>query len=131
MPEHAPKRRALVIDDEAGVRGVLRRWLARRGWTVTEASNGAEARAQLQRAQGADAGPSFDLVVCDLRMPTLCGQGLYAWVAEHQPALLTHLVFASGDVREERAATFLQGSGCPVLEKPFAFEDLEAIIAAR
>ncbi len=131
VADQSPTRRALVIDDEEAVRGVLRRWLARRGWSVTEAANGAEARAQLERTDVADAGTSFDLVICDLRMPTLSGQELHAWVTEHRPALLDHLVFASGDVREAQVADFLQRCGCPVLEKPFEFQALEAIIASR
>ncbi|MEP7383192.1 MAG: response regulator [Gemmatimonadota bacterium] len=123
-------RRALLIDDEAAVRGVLRRWLGRRGWAVTEAADGELARSRLQDLISESSPTSYDLVICDLRMPSLSGPELHAWAKVHQPALIERLVFASGDVREPAAAAFLQQCGCPVLEKPFEFVRLEEVIAS-
>jgi len=125
----APLRRALVVDDEAGVRGVLRRWLGRRGWEVTEASDGHAARATLVQGTAASSAPAFELVICDLRMPTSGGEELHAWMSAHHPTLLRRLVFASGDAHEASTAEFLQHAGCPVLEKPFEFRRLESTIA--
>ncbi len=125
----APLRRALVVDDEDGVRGVLRRWLGRRGWEVTEAADGDAARASLAHGTATSSAPAFELVICDLRMPTSGGEELHAWISAHHPALLRRLVFASGDTGEAATAAFLQYSGCPVLEKPFELRRLEATIA--
>ena len=121
-------RRALIIDDEGAVRAVLRRWLTRRGWNVSEAPDGAAALASLCVPAGTRESP-FDVVICDLRMPALSGPELHAWATLHRPAILRHLVFASGDVQEAVAADFLQSCGCPVLEKPFELIRLEEIIA--
>lgn len=121
-------RRALVIDDEGAVRGVLRRWLKRRGWEVAEAPDGAVALAQLQAQRGENAASDFDVIICDLRMPTLSGPELHAWTLTHRPELARRLVFASGDVQEPAAAEFLQQCGCPVLEKPFELARLEAVL---
>lgn len=123
-----PLRRALVVDDEDGVRGVLRRWLGRRGWEVTEATDGDAARQTLSAGAGGSNAPAFELVICDLRMPSSGGEELHAWMAAHHPELLQRLVFASGDAREESTAAFLQHAGCPVLEKPFEFRRLESTI---
>ncbi len=124
----ARSRRVLVIDDEGAVRGVLRRWLRRHGWEVSEAPDGACALEQLRLAPG-DAPPSdFDVIICDLRMPALSGPELHAWALEHRPELAPRLVFASGDTQEETVAAFLRRSGCPVLEKPFEFSRLEAVL---
>jgi CheY-like chemotaxis protein len=121
-------RRILVIDDEGAVRGVLRRWLRRRGWEVSEAPDGACALEQLRQAPGAAPGDDFDVIICDLRMPALSGPELHAWALEHRPELAPRLIFASGDVQEETVAAFLTRSGCQVLEKPFEFSRLEAVL---
>ena len=60
------RRRALVIDDDAATREMLRRMLERDGWTVAEAANG---QAGLERV----AALPFDLVLLDLMMPQLDG----------------------------------------------------------
>ena len=122
-------RRALVIDDEGAVRGVLRRWFKRRGWEVSEAPDGEVALAQLTDRDGELPRPGFDVIICDLRMPTLSGPELHAWTKAHRPDLTPRLVFASGDVQEAEAAEFLQQCGCPVLEKPFELARLEALLS--
>lgn len=123
-----PVRRALVIDDEGAVRGVLRRWLKRRGWEVSEAQDGEVALSHLREQAGVSRSPDFDVIICDLRMPTLSGPELYDWTLAHRPDLARRLIFASGDVQEPAAADFLQQCGCPVLEKPFELARLEAVL---
>lgn len=56
----------LVVDDEATIREVLRRYLEREGFQVTEAADGEEALAAVE------SGPP-DLVVLDLMLPGLDG----------------------------------------------------------
>jgi CheY-like chemotaxis protein len=134
MPESAldlsHARRALVIDDEGAVRGVLRRWLKRKGWEVSEAADGAVALSRLRDDDVASRAPDYDLVICDLRMPELSGPELHAWASRHRPELLPRIVFASGDVQEPAAAAFLQECGCPVLEKPFELSRLDAVLSS-
>lgn len=73
------RRRVLVVDDEAGVRGVLRKSLvALGGYAVWEARRGEEA---LGRLAGAD------LVVTDISMPGMGGLALIHRVREEHPAL--------------------------------------------
>jgi len=134
MPESAldltHARRALVIDDEGAVRGVLRRWLKRKGWEVAEASDGAVAMSWLRDGDGGASGARYDLVICDLRMPAFSGPELHAWAVQHRPDLVPRFVFSSGDVQEPEAADFLQHCGCLVLEKPFELARLDAVLTA-
>jgi signal transduction histidine kinase/CheY-like chemotaxis protein len=58
----------LVVDDDAATRDVLRRTLAREGWTVAEAQDGYEALALLERST-----PPPAVVVLDLIMPGMDG----------------------------------------------------------
>jgi CheY-like chemotaxis protein len=54
--------RILIVDDDAGVRQVLRSMLVAAGYTVSLANNGREAMERLQKE-------GFDLIITDLVMP--------------------------------------------------------------
>ena len=60
------ERPILVVDDDATTRSMLRRQLARQGWKVVEAKNGAEALARVDEVRPA-------LVLLDLMMPQMDG----------------------------------------------------------
>ncbi len=60
-----PKRRVLYVDDDAGLRSLVRRALERRGYTVTLAGTGEEGLAALKAGE-------IDLIALDHYMP---GQG--------------------------------------------------------
>lgn len=111
------------------MRDVLRRWLQRRGWEVDEASNGSLAIERLRPQCDAADTPAYDLIICDLRMPSLSGPELYAWAMINRPDVIGRLVFASGDVCDAGAADFLGRTGCPVLEKPFELRTLDDLVS--
>jgi two-component system, OmpR family, phosphate regulon response regulator OmpR len=67
MSEQEPH--LLVVDDDARLRQLLRRYLSEHGFRVTVAAHAGEARAQL-------AGFAFDLVVLDVMMPGESGLDL-------------------------------------------------------
>jgi CheY-like chemotaxis protein len=69
LERHAPEgaeQRALVVDDKAENRDMLRRALEKEGWQVTEAENG---RVALEKV--AESRPS--LILLDLMMPVMDG----------------------------------------------------------
>src|SRR5204862_2899850 len=70
--QNGSARRVLVVDDDAGTRTVMRSFLERDGWTVSEAENGLAALELVGRER-----PS--LVLLDLRMPVMDG---FEFVAE-------------------------------------------------
>ncbi len=59
-------KNVLVVDDEAGMRHMLRLVLERGDYRVTEAKDGGEALECLHRA-------NFDIILCDIRMPEMDG----------------------------------------------------------
>src|SRR5690606_10729093 len=83
--------RALLVDDEDAIRSSLRRYFDRRGWQVSEASDGAAAL-DVIRAFGESA---ITLIVCDLRMPGMNGAELHAVLEREHPALLERMILAS------------------------------------
>jgi two-component system NtrC family sensor kinase len=107
----------LVVEDEAALAAAVADALQDAGYVVTHAADGEAALALIKRQP-------FDLVICDLKMPRLDGQAFYASLAEAVPALSSRVIFVTGDVAGTQAERFLEGSGCPWLEKPFRLADL-------
>jgi CheY-like chemotaxis protein len=118
-----PVHTALVVDDEEAVRTVLRRFFVRRGWNVLEADSGARALDAI-----AGAGEAPDLVLCDLHLPDLSGSALCRRIGELHPALAGRLVLTSGDPLAASRELANEGLDCPVLGKPFALADLDALL---
>jgi signal transduction histidine kinase/ActR/RegA family two-component response regulator len=107
----------LVVEDEAALAAAVSDALQDAGYVVTHAADGEEALAEVKRR-------SFDLVICDLKMPRLDGQAFYASLVQAVPALASRVIFVTGDVAGTQAERFLEGSGCRWLEKPFRLGDL-------
>lgn len=126
VPAKGGGERVLIIDDEDAIRSSMRRYFERQGWEVEEARDGSIGLSKLLASRGDH---SYDLIICDLKMPGLSGLEVHGWVRSSRPDLLGRLVFASGDTASPEAAAFLNASSCPVLEKPFELSELAAVVA--
>jgi DNA-binding response OmpR family regulator len=109
--------RVLVIDDEVAIIGVVRRALERAGMTVDTAQRGHDGLERLRTE-------AYDVVLCDLRMPDMSGQQIYAHLSESMPEVTRRLIFLTGDVATESTTDFLRSSGCPYIAKPFDLREL-------
>ncbi|MDQ3829835.1 MAG: response regulator, partial [Candidatus Tectomicrobia bacterium] len=114
-------RAILIIDDEPGIVSALAYLLRRDGYHVGTAANGRLALEQLQ-------GQAYDLILCDLRMPELDGPGLYQEIGEHQPHLLSRMIFLTGDTLSPEAREFLEKVGVARLNKPFRAAEVRRIV---
>ncbi|HXI12389.1 MAG TPA: response regulator [Thermoanaerobaculia bacterium] len=112
------KRRILVVDDEDSIRILLSRFLARAGFEVDSAEDGAVA---IERMQESD----YDAVVSDLMMPHVDGFSLLAFIEKERPHLLprTIVLTAYSRLAEERL-----NPACSLVEKPFDLEKMLAMI---
>lgn len=126
-PELGSKRpRVLVIDDETRLAKTLALGLADR-YHIDIAENG---KAGLDALRRSLEGASYDLVLCDLMMPDLNGMDLYEQVRDESPELARRFVFMTGGAFTDRARQFLAEHTIDRLEKPFALEDVERLVAA-
>ena len=124
IPDSLPaRRRCLIVEDEPDVAETLRELVEREGFDVTVAGDGAEALFILDRGE-------FDLLLSDLRMPSLNGPELYARLIETKPDLVRHMGFVTGDTMGDSMGEFARASSRPVLEKPFTKAGIRAILAA-
>ena len=113
------KPRVLVVDDDAGVRYTLREILESSGFEVGEAPDG---EAALERLAAAPA----DLVITDLRMPSLDGMGLLARLQAQSPAPRVVVITAHGSERQAVAA--MKAGAIDYFRKPFEMEELLAVV---
>jgi two-component system NtrC family sensor kinase len=116
------KQRVLVVDDEDQVRNVLERILTSFGFRVFAASSGEEACTLLERN-------TVDMVVCDLRMPGMSGQGLYDWIEKRDATLAKRMVFCTGDTVARESRNFIGRTKCRVVAKPFNMSQLAQALA--
>ena len=120
-PAEAPEHiRLLLVDDEPMMLRLLKRLLGRR--EVVTAGGGVEAIDLLGRDR------AFDVIFCDLQMPGQDGAAVYEAVKQLQPELLDRFVFTTGGGVSARAREFLARVQPRVLSKPFAIEELFALI---
>ncbi len=120
--------RVLIVDDEVTIRIALRRFFMRMGWAVEEAANGDAALDLLATDETQDAVPRFSLVVSDLRMPGLNGMEMYDQLKQRHPTVIRRLIFSTGDLVSEEAATFVRSTECVVLQKPFELAALREVV---
>jgi signal transduction histidine kinase/CheY-like chemotaxis protein len=107
----------LVVEDEAALASAVADALTDAGFLVERAGDGAEALALVTEK-------TYDLVICDLRMPRVDGPAFYRAIAARSPELARRVIFVTGDVVGTDAERFLEESGCPWLAKPFRLADL-------
>jgi two-component system cell cycle sensor histidine kinase/response regulator CckA len=110
-------RRVLVVEDEAALGAAVSEALSDAGFAVDRASDGEEGLTRL--TQG-----TYDLIVCDLKMPRIDGMQFYRAMAVAAPLLVRRVIFVTGAVAGSDAERFLEETGCAWLAKPFRLGDL-------
>jgi PAS domain S-box-containing protein len=109
----------LLVEDERALAAAVADALTDAGLKVEHAGDGQEALARLRNNH-----QTFDLVICDLKMPRVDGMTFYRAIAAAAPALARRVIFVTGDVAGTDAERFLEESGCRWLAKPFRLADL-------
>lgn len=112
----------LVIDDEPPILRAVGRLLGREHEVVT-LTDPHEALELLTKEGG-----RFDLVLCDIAMPGLRGDELYAAVRASSPQIADRFVFMTGGITEARCQAFLDGISNESIDKPFDVQHLRTIV---
>jgi CheY-like chemotaxis protein/anti-sigma regulatory factor (Ser/Thr protein kinase) len=120
-PEPRRRGRILVVDDEPLVVRAIARTLTPIHEVAT-ATSGREALATIQ------AGPGFDLILCDLMMPEVSGAEVYKELRRTAPQTAAAMVFMTGGAFTPEAHEFLERVPNPRVEKPIDTAGLLAII---
>lgn len=114
--------RILVVDDDAAVRGTVRKILERAGHTVVEADDGRSGLAQYRTARA-------DLVITDIFMPDEDGLAFLRAIRKERPRPKV-IVVSGGDATGRLDMTEharLLGA-LQVLRKPFELQELLDVV---
>ncbi len=123
-----PKRPSiLVVEDEVGIRTLMRKILHRQGYDVVDAANGPDALNIFRRQS-----PTFDLVVTDMMMPEMTGRELIDKLRAQGFAKKVLYVSGYTDDASVYAGDLPQGTA--FLQKPFTLgslvEKVKEVLAA-
>jgi DNA-binding response OmpR family regulator len=110
----------LVCDDEAGLREMLKEYLEKRGFIVSEAGNGSELRDVLEKK-------AIDLILLDINMPGEDGLSVLRSLRAEQNICVVMLT-AAGEVVDRIIG--LEMGADDYLGKPVDLRELEARIKA-
>ena len=120
-----PRRRLLVVDDEAPVRNIAVNMLSFLGHEVIEASDGEEALAIIQ-----DSSNRIDAVMLDIYMPKLSGRDTFRKLREAGNEV--PVIVCSGFIIDpDEFVVLSQGRTPPVdiMTKPYSLANLQSAIA--
>jgi CheY-like chemotaxis protein len=114
-PAVASDETILLVEDEAGVRLIIRRFLQKRGYRVLEAHHAEEALRLCQQHEG-----RIDLLITDVVMPDISGPELAGRLTQLYPNLkILYISGYSDDLLDRHKIQILN-----FLEKPFSSEGL-------
>lgn len=114
-PDESPATSVLVVDDEEAIRLALAKFLRSRGFAVTTAESGAEALGQL-RAN------TFQVLLCDVRMPQMNGIDVVGHALDIDPHLAVIMLTAVNDA--PTATEALARGASDYMIKPVELADL-------
>lgn len=117
--EQSPRRRILVVDDEAPVREAFEAALQAKGYDVTLAEDGRAALRILRQDQ-------FDLIFLDVILPAARGAAVFKAIKRRDPEALVVLITGFPDHHETLAA--LEYGPAMVLTKPIKIADIEGVL---
>lgn len=117
-PVAADGRRILIVDDDDGIRRVLRRILEQRGYQVLDA-NGAESA--LERVVS---DPDLALVISDIHMPGVDGIWLLGELRRRYPDV--GVLMLTGDADLDTAVQCLKIGALDYLSKPMIVAEVQA-----
>jgi len=108
----------LIVDDEAGIRSILKRVLSKQH-EVLEAGDGATAVDRVRSERP-------NILVCDLKMPEMDGMEVLRRVRDIDPDLVSIMITAHGTV--ENAVEAMKLGAFDYFRKPFDVEEVKVVV---
>ena len=114
--------RVLVVEDDSALLELIVGVVERVGYIADHAVNGQDALRHLPTH-------SYDLILCDLRMPIMDGPTFYREIQQRFPDAAPRVVFMTAHQSVEEFVPFLREVSAPVIQKPFSLDELKSTVA--
>ena len=112
----------LLLEDDAAFGESLQLFLESHSFVVTRVPNGAEGLRQIMASD-------FDIILCDMVMPSLPGEQFYLAVERTKPHLCKRFIFMTDHQADPKTEAFIRPVRGLMLWKPFRLADLLTAIA--
>ncbi len=115
-------RRVLLLEDDPAFGEIMTDFLRESGCEVEAVVNGVEG---VHKVLAGD----FDVILCDMMMPTLPGDMFFRAVERMRPHLCDRFVFMTGHRNNQKVNEFIESVDGTILTKPFHVDDLLEMVA--
>lgn len=119
--EASTNKLILVVDDEVDVGELACEILIKAGYQAVFADRALDAIQLLESK-------NFDVILCDMNMPSMDGRGFYEYLDANRPELISKLAFITGDTMGSGSQGLLRESKRPYLEKPVSPDELRTLV---
>ena len=116
------KGKVLLLEDDPLFEEAMNDFLDTNGFRVTSVQNGVDGVHEVLAKD-------FDVILCDMMMPTLPGDMFFRAVERMRPHLCNRFIFMTGHRGNPKVVDFIRNVNGTLLSKPFHVEDLLEMIA--
>jgi DNA-binding NtrC family response regulator len=116
------RRKVLLLEDDDDFKGIMRQFLHQNGFEVVAVQNGVEGVHEVLASD-------FEVILCDMMMPTLPGDMFFRAVERMRPHLCDRFIFMTGHRGNVKVNEFIKAVNGTILSKPFQIDDLLEMIA--
>ena len=114
--------RVLLLEDDSQFKDIMREFLMQNGFQVVAVQNGVEGVHEVLASD-------FEVILCDMMMPTLPGDMFFRAVERMRPHLCERFIFMTGHRGNPKVNDFVRAVNGTMLSKPFQVDDLLEMIA--
>ena len=117
-----PKGSVLLLEDDPQFKEIMQEFLSSQGYNVASVQNGVEGVHEVLAKD-------FEIILCDMMMPTLPGDMFFRAVERMRPHLCNRFIFMTGHRGNPKVNDFIRTVNGTILSKPFHVDDLLEMIA--
>ena len=115
-------KKVLLLEDDPAFGEIMTDFLRESGFEVEAVVNGVEG---VHKVLASD----FEVILCDMMMPTLPGDMFFRAVERMRPHLCDRFVFMTGHRNNQKVNEFIESVNGTILTKPFHVDDLLEMVA--
>src|SRR5262245_59430668 len=116
------RRKVHLLEDDDEFKGIMKEFLRTNGFEVVAVHNGVEGVHEVLASD-------FEVILCDMMMPTLPGDMFFRAVERMRPHLCDRFIFMTGHRGSPKVNDFIRSVNGTILSKPFQVDDLLEMIA--